>query len=79
MTFKDESENSRYRWWYFGDGTKESDVEVTHQYSDTGVYQVILEASNICHKSTDTLYISIVGIEDYAINNLNIYVIKNVT
>lgn len=50
--------------WFFGDGSSEildaasSNGNVTHSYSNPGIYQVMLIAENECH-CKDTAYVSI--------------------
>lgn len=52
FSFIASSTNALYHSWDFGDGTTSSEVNPTHMYSNSGMYDVIYIASNDCDADT---------------------------
>ncbi|MEI7596162.1 MAG: T9SS type A sorting domain-containing protein, partial [Bacteroidota bacterium] len=63
--------------WDFGDGTNSTLDSPTHNYQNSGVYNVVLTASNTCGTDTDSLEIILVDntgvFESDNLGNLKIY------
>jgi PKD repeat protein len=59
-----EFDNQSYSYdsvqWHFGDGSKSSELNPTHEYSEDGAYEVVLVAFNeFCGNDTSTLIIDV--------------------
>ena len=59
-SFTNTSTNATSYEWNFGDGSSSSEENPTHTYSEDGVYEVTLTATNECGSVTTTQTVSIV-------------------
>ena len=75
IDFADASDNYPDQWtWNFGDGSPTSnEQDPSHQYAQSGTYQVILQACNFLGCQTDTIPVTINNVvyANFAYNNGN--------
>ncbi len=60
VTFTNSSSNAISYSWNFGDGTFSTEVNPTHIYGASGVYEVVLTAANGCGSTSTTFFVDVV-------------------
>ncbi len=74
ISFENTSQNASYYNWNFGDGTTSTDVNPTHEYLETGVFEVTLNAqNNFCGNAFSSSVILLTATEDIVENGTYIY------
>jgi PKD repeat protein len=64
--FQDQSANTPTSWqWNFGDGQSSTQANVSHTYTNGGLYNVTLTVSNLYGSSSKTKQVSISNIPQY--------------
>jgi gliding motility-associated-like protein len=61
VTFTNTSQNTTSYYWNFGDGSSSTDGAPTHEYANTGTYQVVLTAFNsygCADTATEDVYVT---------------------
>ncbi len=54
ITFTNTSTNATSYFWTFGDGGSSTDSDPVYEYTDAGIYSVVLTATSVCGTSTKT-------------------------
>ena len=64
--FTDSSKHADSIFWDFGDGTTSKQVNPRHEYSDAGIYDVMLVAYGACDNDTTSKKIEFLGLRTYS-------------
>lgn len=80
VDFTDQSQNTTYWNWDFGDGNTSTQQNPTHIFPTSGLYTVCLISGNNCYSDTvcqDILVTSISGIPTICLDSLEIHIYPN--
>ncbi len=65
VTFTNTSTNATSYEWDFGDGSNAYDEDPVHEYTDAGIYVVVLTATNLCGTSTKSFTVNTAPTADF--------------